>query len=128
MPAEPFSRRIEHRLTTLFPSIALEDHAEVVGVVERDSKLQIPALVRTFVFRHSYNSTVEEPFSPGGFYQRLTPLFTAYLRDLVEFALNEVAVLHTVSDKFSRFRDVLIVDATVLRLHRFLLRRVPRPP
>ena len=70
-------------------------------------------------FRHSYNSTADEPFSPGGFYQRLTPLFAAYLRDLVEFALGEVAVPHTVSDEFDRFRDV-VADATVLRLHRFL--------
>jgi len=131
--SKPSSRRIERQLTTLFPSTALEDHAEAVGVVERDSKLQIPALVWTFVFgfatgesrtlaafRRSYNSTADEPLSPGGFYQRLTPLFAAYLRDLVEFALDEVAVPHTVSDEFDRFKDVMVADATVLRLHRFL--------
>lgn len=50
----------------------------------------------------------------------MTPLFAAYLRDLVEFALDEVAVPHTVSDEFDQFRDVTIADATVLRLHRFL--------
>ena len=133
MSPDPSSRRIERRLTTLFPSTALEDHAEAVGVVERDDKLQIPALVWTFVFgfatgesrtlaafRRSYNSTADEPLSPGGFYQRLTPLFAAYLRDLVEFALDEVAVPHTVSDEFDRFRDVMVANATVLRLHRFL--------
>ena len=133
MSSKPSSRRIERQLTTLFPSTALEDHAEAVGVVERDSKLQIPALVWTFAFgfatgesrtlaafRRSYNSTVDEPLSPGGFYQRLTPLFAAYLRDLVEFALDEVAVPHTVSDEFDRFKDVMIADATVLRLHRLL--------
>jgi len=30
------------RLTTLFPSEFLEEHAEELGVVERDRKLQIP--------------------------------------------------------------------------------------
>jgi hypothetical protein len=35
---ESFSRQIERRLTTLFPSTALKDHAEEVGVVGRDSK------------------------------------------------------------------------------------------
>ena len=133
MSSDPSSRRIERRLTTLFPSTALEDHAEAVGVVERDGKIQIPALVWTFVFgsatgesrtlaafRRSYNSTADEPLSPGGFYQRLTPLFAAYLRDLVEFALDEVAVPHTVSDEFDRSKDVMIADATVLRLHRLL--------
>lgn len=36
------------RLATLFPSTMLRDHAEEIGVVERDGK--IPALVWTFVF------------------------------------------------------------------------------
>ncbi|PSP79561.1 hypothetical protein BRC81_04975, partial [Halobacteriales archaeon QS_1_68_20] len=47
---EPSSGRIEQRLTTLFPSTALEDHAEAVGVVERDSKFQVPAMVWALVF------------------------------------------------------------------------------
>jgi len=64
----------------------LEDHAEEHGVVEREGKLQIPALVWTFVFgfaggksrtlaafRRSYNSTADKTLTAGGFYQRLTP-------------------------------------------------------
>ena len=50
MSSKPSSRRIERRLTTLFPSTALEDHADCLGVVERDSKIQIPALIWAFVF------------------------------------------------------------------------------
>jgi putative transposase len=71
-------------------------------------------------FRRAYNATADKTLSPGGFYQRFTPLFAAYLRDLVKFALDEVAVPHTVSNEFNRFRDVMIADATILRLHRFL--------
>jgi putative transposase len=37
MSPDPSSRRLERRLTTLFPSTALKDYAEVVGVVERAS-------------------------------------------------------------------------------------------
>jgi putative transposase len=33
------------RLTTLFPSEFLEEHAEELGVVERDRDLQVPVLV-----------------------------------------------------------------------------------
>jgi putative transposase len=111
----------------------LEEHAEKLGVVERDRTLQIPVLVWAFVFgfaagegrtlaafRRCYNATADDPLSPGGFYQRLTPTLAAYLRDLVERGLNEVAVPHTVSDEFDRFRDVIIADMTVLRLHQFL--------
>ena len=122
-----------HRLTTLFPSDLLEEHAEELGVVERDRKLQMPAFVWSFVFgfaagesrtlagfRRSYNSTADKPLSPGGFYQRLTPTLAEYLCDLVEHGLDEVAVPDTVDDDLSRFRDVMIADGTILRLHRFL--------
>jgi putative transposase len=121
------------RLTTLFPSDFLEEHAEELGVVERDRKLQIPAFVWAFVFgfaagesrtlagfRRCYNSTADETISLGGFYQRLTPTFAEYLRDLVEAALDEVAVPNAVDADIDRFRDVMIADGTVLRLHEFL--------
>jgi len=35
-------------------------------------------------FCRARNATADKTLSPGGFYQRLTPLFAAYLRDLVE--------------------------------------------
>jgi IS4 transposase len=121
------------RLTTLFPTEFLEEHAEELGVVERDRDLQMPALVWSFVFgfatgesrtlagfRRSYNSTADETLSPGGFYQRLTPLLAEYLRDLVEHGIDEVAVPDAVDADIDRFRDVMIADGTVLRLHRFL--------
>ena len=121
------------RLTTLFPSDLLEEHAEELGVVERDGKLQMPAFVWSFVFgfaagesrtlagfRRSYNNTADKTLSPGGFYQRLTPTLAEYLRDLVEHGIDEVAVPDTVDNDLSRFRDVMVADGTILRLHRFL--------
>ena len=86
MTQDASSSQIVNRLTTLFPSTMLEDHAEEHGVVEREGKLQIPALVWAFVFgfatgesrtlagfRRSYNSTADETLTAGGFYHRLTP-------------------------------------------------------
>jgi len=121
------------RLTTLFPSEFLEEHAEELGVVERDRKLQIPAFVWAFVFgfaagesrtlagfRRSYNSTADETISPSGFYQWLTPTLAEYFRDLVERGLDEVAVSDAVDADTDRFRDVMVADGTVLRLHEFL--------
>ena len=117
---ETSSLRILRRLTTLFPSEFLEEHAEELGVVEREGKLRIPVLVWALVFgfaagesrtlagfRRSYNSTADETISPGGFYHRLTPPLAEYLRDAVDADIN-------------RFRDVMIADGTVLRLHEFL--------
>ena len=56
------SSRIMRRLTTLFPSEFLEEHAEELGVVERDRKLQIPAFVWAFVFGFACG---EAEHSPG---------------------------------------------------------------
>ena len=133
MHNEASSSRIVSRLTTLFPSTMLEEHAEELGVVERDGKFQIPAFVWAFVFgfaagesrtlaafRRCYNSTADKTLSPGGFYQRLTPLLAEFLCDLVERRIDEVAVPHTVSDEFDRFRDIIVADGTILRLHEFL--------
>jgi len=80
------SSRIVTRLTTLFPSMMLEYHAEEHGVFEREGKLQIPAFVWTFVFsfatgesrtpatfRRSYNSTADKTLTAGSFYYRYFP-------------------------------------------------------
>jgi FOG: Transposase and inactivated derivatives len=133
VPQDASSSRIVNRLTTLFPSTMLEDHAEEHGVVEREGKLQIPALVWAFVFgfatgesrtlaafRRSYNSTADKTLTAGGFYHRLTPRLADFLCDLVEQRLDEVAVPHTINDEFERFRDIIVADGTILRLHEFL--------
>jgi len=111
----------------------LEEHAEEVGVIERDRDMQMPPLVWSLVFgfttgesrslagfRRSYNSTADEPLCPSGFYQRLTPTLAEYLRNLVEHGLDEIAVPDTVTDDIDRFQDIMTADGTVLRLHEFL--------
>jgi IS4 transposase len=50
----------------------------------------------------------------------LTPTLAEYLCDLVEHGLDEVAVPNTVDAELSRFRDVMVADGTILRLHRLL--------
>jgi len=102
-------------------------------VIKREERLQIPPLVWSFVFgfptgesralaafRPNYNSTDDKSLPPGGYYQPLTPSLAEYLRDFIEYGLDEVAFPRTVTDQFGRFRDVMIADGTVLRLHQFL--------
>ena len=43
--------------------------------------------------------------SPGEFYQRLTPTLPEYFRDLVETALDEVAVPNAVDADIDRLLD-----------------------
>jgi len=55
------------RLTTLFPSEFLEEHAEELGVVERDRKLQIP-----FVWAFVFGFAAGESRTLAGFRRDLT--------------------------------------------------------
>jgi IS4 transposase len=111
----------------------LEDHADFLGVVERNRKLQMPALVWSLVFgsatgesrsladfRRNYNSTADDTLCPSGFYQQLTPELAEYLNDLVEQGLDEVTTPDTTSQEIERFQDVMSADDTVLRLHELL--------
>jgi len=68
-------------------------------------------------FRRCCNSTADKTLSLGGFYQRLTPVLAEYFSDLVETALDEVAVPDTAGVDVERFRDVMIADGTILWLH-----------
>jgi len=66
------------------------------------------------------DAEAEKTLIAGGLYQRLTPLLAEFPLDLVDASLDEVAVPHTVSDEFDRFRDIVVADGTILRLHEFL--------
>jgi IS4 transposase len=41
--------------------------------------------------------------------------------DLIARRFDEVADPQTVSEEFSRFRDIMAADGTILRLHEFLM-------
>jgi IS4 transposase len=112
----------------------LEDHAEDVGVVERNRRLQMPALVWSLVFgfatgetrslaelRRSYNSIADETLCPSGFYQQPTPELAEYLSDLVERGFDEVAAPDTTSREINRFQDIISADGTILRSHELLV-------
>jgi IS4 transposase len=111
----------------------LEDHVEDVGVVERNRKLQMPALVWSLVFgfatgesrsladfRRSYNVTADETPCPSGFYQQLTLELAEYLSNLVERGFDDVAVPDTTSQEIDRFQDIISTDGTILWLHELL--------
>lgn len=125
---------IRRRLTSLFPGELIEDIARERDVVQRDRKIDITMLVWTLImgfavdgeartiagFQRAYSAATNQTVARSSFYDRFTPALAALLNDLLEHALEEVAVPHTIAPQFELFRDVLIADATVFRLHRLL--------
>jgi hypothetical protein len=60
-------------------------------------------------FRRSYNATADEPISPSGFYQRLTPTLATYFCDLVERGLDEIAVPDAAGVSIDRFIRIIAI-------------------
>ena len=71
-------------------------------------------------YRRTYNGATGQNLFPSSFYERFTPELETFLGDLLDHAVEEVAVPHTLAPVFEEFRDVIAADATVVRLHRFL--------
>jgi len=121
-------------LTSLFPAELIDDLAREREVVERHRTLDVTMFVWTLIagfaaggearsiaaYRRSYNIVTGHGLCPSSFYDRFTEDVADLLGDLLEHAVEEVAVPHHLSPAFERFRDVVAVDATIVRLHRFL--------
>jgi IS4 transposase len=121
-------------LTSLFPSRMIDDLAREREVVVRERKLDVRILVWTVIvglavggearsivaYRRTYNGATGQNLVASSFYDRFTKQLERFLRDLLDHALEEVAVPHTIAPVFEQFRDVVVADATVVRLHRFL--------
>ncbi|MFC7142915.1 IS4 family transposase [Halosimplex aquaticum] len=131
---EPSSDAVRSLLTSLFPSGLIEDLAHEREVVQRDRKIDVRMLVWTLVlgfaangearsiagYRRSYELATNQSVAPSSFYDRFSDQLADLLRDLLDHAVEEVAVPHHVAPAFQRFRDVMVADATVFRLHRLL--------
>ena len=125
---------IRHRLTSLFPEELIEDIARERAVVQRNRTIDITMLVWTLImgfavdgeartiagFQRAYSAATNQTVARSSFYDRFTPALATLLSDLLEHALEEVAVPHTIAPQFELFEEVLIADATVFRLHRLL--------
>jgi len=112
----------------------IDDLAREREVVVRERKRDVRVLVWTLIvgfavggearssaaYRRAYNGAAGQNLVPSSFYDRFTPSLEQLLRDLLDHAVEEVAVPPTIALAFEQFRDVIVADATVVRLHRFL--------
>ena len=125
---------IRRRLTSLFPEELIEGIARSRDTVQRDRKIDITMLVWSLIlgfavdgedrsiatFQRAYQATTNQTIARSSFYDRFTPQLRDLLSDPLAHALEEVAVPHTVAPQLDQFRETLIADATVFRLHRLL--------
>lgn len=118
-------------LSRMFPAALLRRLARESGMVRRRRRVDPVKLFWVLVLtlgngrersfaelRRSYQRVTGTRLSASSFYNRFTPAFTRFLRDLLAMGLEK---LNRCSDGatvvLGEIRDVLCVDSTVLRLH-----------
>lgn len=130
---------IEQTLCHLFPSAWLDTQARELGMIQRQRKVDSVALFWTLVLgfgigrqrniaslRRAYEGATGTVLSASSFYDRFTGALMVLMSQACERALQPLLRSGLiVSDALSAFRDLLISDATILRLHDLLKKTYP---
>ena len=97
------SEAVRSLLTSLFPSAMIDVRmlvwTLVVGFAVGGEARSIAG------YRRAYEAATDQSIFPSSFYDRFTEELATLLRDLLDHAVEEVAVPHTVAPAFEQFRD-----------------------
>ena len=123
---------IRKKLTSMLPRGELEALARASGMLQRRRKVEPSAMLWTFVLgfaagnaralaelRRMYQQATGQSLVPSAFYDRFTPQLVRFLRSVVAMLGNQL-VEHgpEYSGLLAKFVDVVVADATVVKLHR----------
>lgn len=137
--ARPQSIGIRGRLSSLISSHRLHRLARESGAVRRQRKVKVLHLFWTLVLgfgtgkertfaglRRMYESLARQTLVPSSFWNRFTPALATFLKAVVtEVMAKSCEAEHALEGPLQGFRDLVVADATVMRLHRFLAKRFP---
>ena len=127
--------RITRLLTSLFPEAWLNQAAEEAGAVRRRRKVHFAAFFWSVVLgfgvskdrsiadlRRRYECATSTTLEESSFYDRFTKALVKVLKRAVERGLDHLVATtkRNLESTWSGFRDLLLLDATVIRLHRLL--------
>ena len=132
--ARPDGSTLAARLATLLPHSLVEEVARERGVVQRQRKVDVYALVWALVLgfqignkrtiealRGAYQRASGQDLARSAFYDRLTPKLADTLRRLAVRAMEQLGgTIPSVQCHLAGFRDLLAIDSTVLKLHDWL--------
>lgn len=130
---------IRETLTSLLPKAELEHLAYESGMVRRRRKVDPSAMLWTLVLgfatgrertlaglRRMYQRATGTSLVPSAFYDRFTPELARFLRAVVGELSGRLAEHEPACEGLlSKFTDVVVSDASVVKLHRMLARRYP---
>ncbi len=138
--AKPPPEPILDELNALYPPAWLRVTARSTGVVKRERKVDPVALFWVLVLgfgvrlqrslaslKRRYEAETDERLSDGSWYERFTPELVRFLKAGVKRGLEWTAQApgRVLNDRLARFKDLLILDSTIVRLHESLAKKWP---
>jgi IS4 transposase len=130
---------IQEVLTSLVPARRLNRPARETGVVVRDRQVKALALFWTLVLgfgagsertlvglRRHFEQANGVTLVPSAFYLRFTPALAGLLKAVLVPVVDQVSEqAEALKGPLTAFRDVVLIDTTVIRLHDLLARVFP---
>lgn len=137
--AQEQDSRIREVLTSVLPPREIERAAREAGVRQRQRKLRLLPFFWTLVLgfgagrertlsglRRAYEQMARQTLVASSFYARFTPALAQWLKKLVAQALiNSCEPGAALRGPLSSFRDLVLTDSTVVRLHDLLAKAFP---
>jgi len=126
--------RIKGVLTRLFPKKWVTTMAKEVGAVIRNRKFDVILLFWSLILgfsthtrgiastRRTYELAAGTTVAPSSFYNRFSKAFVKLLWAALHKAVEATgkSMIRSLQGVCGHFRDILIADCTVIRLHRLL--------
>ena len=137
--ARPKTIKLRNTLVKLFPRPALDALARETGAVVRRRKVDIADFVWNIVLgfgtgrertiaglRRSFEKVTGKPIEESSFHDRFTPGLVRLLKTLAADAFGKLdGVGRALTGPLSQFRDLVLTDSTVMRLHDLLEKAFP---
>lgn len=133
-------RIVVERYDAFFPRDWLEETARETGLLQRMRVfhpgllfwvlvLQVGVRLQTSLasLRRNYNKHADEALAHASFYERFTPELVLFLHACVLRGIEKLSQLNgrALSERLSRFKDLLIQDSTIIRVHEKLAEKWP---
>lgn len=130
---------LRDRLTTLLPAALVRDTARETGFVKRERKIDPVAFVWALILgfacgsertvaglRRAFESASGTRVVPSAFYDRFNAALVRCLRALVALAIERLTeTSHALGGALAGFKDLIVTDASVIRLRDLLAKRFP---
>ena len=131
---------IENVLNKMFSPEWLRDTATKVGYVQRNRKIDPVTFFWVVVLgfgvgvqrtlaslRRAYETASAETLVPSSFYDRFNKNLIAFLKECLAHGIAELTshTSLTLSDKLAGFKDLIVADGTIIRLHDRLAEQFP---